>query len=101
MEIIRAVEIHGIDIVRRHELLQIGHLRAFDIERLQLCYQMPAEHGRLMLPSASAACAASHNPLSARRRLIVVWLRPVCAATSSSDAPLWISLVSAAASSSG
>src|SRR5438270_146867 len=36
MEIIRAVEIDGIDIIRRHELLQIDHLRAFDIERLQL-----------------------------------------------------------------
>src|ERR1700730_18161903 len=36
IEIIRAVEIDGIDIVRRHELLQIDHLRAFDIERLQL-----------------------------------------------------------------
>src|ERR1700730_12308884 len=36
MEMIRALEIGRIDLVTRHELLQIDHLRAFDIERLQL-----------------------------------------------------------------
>jgi hypothetical protein len=35
IEVIRAVEIDGIDVVARHELLQIDDLRAFDVERLQ------------------------------------------------------------------
>src|SRR5260370_36981704 len=34
IEVIRAVEIDGIDIAARHELLQIDHLGAFDVERL-------------------------------------------------------------------
>jgi hypothetical protein len=35
IEVIRAVEIDGIDVAARHELLQIDHFRAFDVERLQ------------------------------------------------------------------
>jgi hypothetical protein len=48
-----------------------------------------------------AALPTAHKPFKARRRLMVVWLKPVRAAMSSRVVPLWTSLVSAAASSSG
>jgi hypothetical protein len=35
IEVIRTVEIDGIDVAARHELLQIDHVRAFDVERFQ------------------------------------------------------------------
>jgi hypothetical protein len=35
IEVIRAVEIDGIDVAARHELLQIDHLRTFHVEGLQ------------------------------------------------------------------
>ena len=36
VEVIRRIKIDGVDVAARHERFQIDHLRALDIERLQL-----------------------------------------------------------------